>query len=238
MYSYSIAFELIENFQADLAIPALRDYIFVKWVRIKGGVYSYIEKILERLGGEVLLNAKIVDIYRKDDGVHIQLADGEMQIFDKVVFATPPDQVMKLLANPTEPEIKRFSAWKQNQATTIMHSDNSMYGRDGIKECSEFDFFQTENSWGYNAYLNQLCGISSDVKYSLAFNLDSLIHKDKIIDIQEHHTPLYTVDSFIYRDEVVSTNGENDTYHAVAYLADGLHEGAIVSAMRVSEMLS
>ena len=42
-----------------------------------------------------------------------------------------------------------------------------MYDKYGIKQPSEFDFFETVAAWGYNAYLNQLCGVSSDVKYSL-----------------------------------------------------------------------
>ncbi|MFH7024184.1 MAG: FAD-dependent oxidoreductase [Heteroscytonema crispum UTEX LB 1556] len=237
MYSYSMPFEMIDNFPAELAIPALRDYVFTNWVRIKGGVYSYIEKILERFQGEILLNVEVAKISRQMDAVKIWLSDGVMQTFDKVVFATPPDQVMKLLSDPTNEEIKRFSAWKENYATTVLHQDNSMYGRYGIKQLSEFDFFQTNNGWGYNAYLNQLCGISSSLQYSLAFNLDELIAEDKILHVQEHHTPLYTVESFRYRDEVVSTNGENNTYHAGAYLGDGLHEGAIASAIRVAQLI-
>jgi uncharacterized protein len=237
MYSYSTSFELIDNFPTELAIPALRNYIFVNWVRIKGGVYSYIEKILERFQGEIVVNAKITEIYRTINSVKIELADGLIEIFDKVVFSTPPDQVMRLLSDPTEEEIKRFSAWKENHVTTFLHSDTSMYKRYGIKQLSEFDFFETENGWGYNAYLNQLCGISLSPQYSLAFNLNNLIAKDKILHIQEHHTPLYTVDSFRYRDEVVTTNGENNTYHAGAYLGDGLHEGAITSAIRVAQLI-
>ena len=53
----------------------------------------------------------------------------------------------------------------------------------------------------------------------------------------EHNTPLYTVESFRYRDEVVDTNGENHIYHAGAYLGDGLHEGAITSAIRVAQLI-
>jgi predicted NAD/FAD-binding protein len=64
-----------------------------------------------------------------------------------------------------------------------------------------------------------------------------LIASDRIIHIQEHHTPLYTTESFQYRDEVVATNGENNTYHAGAYLGDGLHEGAITSAFRVAQLV-
>jgi uncharacterized protein len=237
MYSYSMPFELIDNFPARLAIPALRDYIFTGWVRIKGGVYSYIDKILERFKGDILLDVKIGEIYRKPDAVKIELSDGATYLFNKVIFATPPDQVMKLLSDPTEAEIKRFSAWEKNVAKTVLHADTSMYNYYGIENFSEFDFFQTESGWGYNAYLNQLCGISSLQQYSLAFNLDNLIAKDKIIHIFEHHTPLYTVESFSYRDEVIMTNGENNTYHVGAYLGDGLHEGAITSAMRVAKLI-
>lgn len=237
MYCYSIPFDLIDNLPTELVIPALRDYIFVNWVRIKGGVYSYIEKIRERFQGEILLNVDVAEISRQSDSVKITLADGVNYLFDKVVFATPPDQVMQLLSDPTKDEIKRFSAWKKNQAKTVMHTDTSMYARHGIKQYSEFDFFQTGNGWGYNAYLNRLCGISLSPQYSLAFNLDNLIAKDKIIHIQEHHTPLYTVESFKYRNEVINTNGENNTYHAGAYLGDGLHEGAITSAFRVAQLI-
>ncbi len=237
MYSYSMPFELIDDFPAELAIPALRDYLFVNWVRIKGGVYSYFEKILNRFKGEILLNVEITNIFRSPDGVKIVRSHGEIQEFDKVVFATPPDQVMKLLSDPTDAETKRFSAWRANYATTLLHTDTSMYTRYGIQHSSEFDFFQTHSSWGYNAYLNRLCGISSPRQYSLAFQLDELIAKDQIIHIQEHHTPFYTVESFRYRDEVVATNGENNTYHAGAYLGDGLHEGAIASAVQVAQLI-
>ncbi|MGB7712855.1 MAG: FAD-dependent oxidoreductase [Microcoleus sp.] len=237
MYSYSIPFEIINNFPAELAIPMLREYASVNWVRIKGGVYSYIEKILERFRGEILANREIGSIFRDGDGVKIVLSSGEIQEFDRVVFATPPDQIMRLLSDPTDAEIKRFSAWQANYATTLLHADTSMYDRYGIRKLSEFDFFEKDNGWGYNASLNQLCGISSVREYSLAFQLDELISKEHIIHIQKHHTPLYTVESFRYRDEVIETNGENNTYHAGAYLGDGLHEGAITSALRVAKLI-
>ena len=237
MYSYSMPFELIDNFPAELAIPMLRDYLAVKWLRVEGGVYSYIEKILERFNGEVLLNVEIANIFRSPDTVKIERSPGEVQEFDKVVFATPPDQVMALLADPTNAEIKRFSAWKANHMTTTVHKDTSMYDDHGIRQPSEFDFFQTDNRWGYNGFLNQLSDIASPQHYFLSFQLEELIAKEHIIHSQEHHTPLYTTESFRYRDEVVATNGENNTYHAGAYLGDGLHEGAIASALRVAQLI-
>ena len=237
MYSYSIPFELIDNFPAELAVPMLRDYISVDWFRIEGGVYSYIEKILERFKGKVILSAEIANIYRNPDTVKITISNSEIQEFDKVVFATSPDQVMALLADPTDAEIKRFSSWKANYIESQVHQDMAMYERHNIQNPSEFDFFQTDNQWGYNSHLNQLCGVSSSNHYFLSFQLEKLIAKDRIIHIQKHHTPLYTTEAFRYRDEVVATNGENNTYHAGAYLGDGLHEGAIASALQVAQLI-
>ncbi len=237
MYSYSIPFELIDNFPAELAIPTLRAYISTNWVRVKGGVYTYIEKILERFKGKIELSVEIDRILRSADGVKIMMSTGKIFEFDRVVFATPPDQIMALLADPTAAETKRFSDWKANQIVSIVHQDATMYDRFGIHKPSEFDFFQTGTRWGYNGYLNQLCDISSPQHYFLSFQLEELIAPAQIIHTQGHHTPMYTTESFRYRDEVVATNGENHTYHAGAYLGDGLHGGAITAAVGVAKLI-
>jgi uncharacterized protein len=248
MYSYSIPFSQIDDCPAELVIPTLRDDVFVDWVRIKGGVYSYIQKILDRFKGQVLLGVEVAAIRRTATGVSItsvgfanELTAANTQEFDKVVFATPPDVVLKLLADPHPDEIARFIAWQGNHVQTLLHTAADMYAPYQVTEGSEFDFFETDKQygeWGYNARLNQLCGISSPVQYSLAFNLESLIAPARILHVQQHHTPLYTVAAFCDRQEVIATNGNYHTYHVGAYLGDGLHEGAITSAIQVSESIA
>jgi uncharacterized protein len=241
MYSYSIPFAQIDDCPAELVMPTLRDDVFVNWVRIKGGVYSYIQKILDRFTGEILLGIEVGKIRRSTVGVTIELADGKALEFDKVVFATPPDRVLKLIADPHPDEIARFAAWQGNYVQTLLHTDASMYAPYHIQEGSEFDFFQTDAQhgyWGYNARLNQLCGIDSPIQYSLSFNLENSIDPDRILHIQQHHTPFYTVAAFRHRHEIIASNGDYHTYHVGAYLGDGLHEGAITSAMRVAGLMT
>jgi uncharacterized protein len=238
MYSYSMPYAAIANFPAELAISALRRYVFCDWVRIVGGVYSYIEKILARFTGDVVLNSMIRSIRRSPQTVQIQGDNGTPfhRAYDAVVFATPPDQVLRLLADPRPEEVRRFQAWQPNYATTILHRDDRhLYRPYGIQQGSEFDFFQTGADWGYNATLNRLCGIDSPIAYSLAFNLQGAIAPPAIIHTQPHHTPFYTVAALQYRDQVLATNGENRTYYVGAYLGDGLHEGAVTSAMTVAQ---
>lgn len=240
MYGYSIPYAQIKDFPAEIAIPILRHSgIGTKWTRIVGGVYTYIEKILEHFGGTVHCGVHITAVQRDRDGVQLSLASGEKLSFDKVVFATPPDQVLKLLADPTEAESRCFSNWKANHATTVIHTDMSLYKQYGSEAFTEFDVFEkADGDAGYNAYLNRLCGLNEgEPHYNLAYNLTERLDPARIIQQQTHHTPLYTTSALQSRDEVIATNGTQHTYHAGAYLDNGLHEGAVNSALNISCLL-
>lgn len=242
MYAYSMPYNTIDDFPAEIGIPLLaKSGMFTKWDRVVGGVYTYIEKILSRFDGSIYCGAHIVGVTRDATGVQIQLASGEQQQFDKIIFATTPEQVLSVLKDPTENEIKRFQAWQANVIDTVIHTDTSIYTHFGVSYFCEFDLFQNKvnESCGYNAYLDRLCGIDpeKDTHFSLAYNLERQIAPEKIIDVQHHTTPGYNVESIRYRHEVLETNGEHNTYHAGAYLFDGLHEGAITSGFVVAELL-
>ena len=147
----------------------------------------------------------------------------------------------KLLSDPSDDEAIRFAAWKANHAETVIHTDSMIYQQYQINTFSEFDLFHNRDSAlaGYNAYLNNLCGLSqSKTDYHLAFNLFEKIDPDKIVHSQNHHTPLYTVEALRYRQAVIECNGENHVYYAGAWLGDGLHEGAISSAITVARLLN
>jgi uncharacterized protein len=242
MYCYSTPLKLVNKVPAELALSAFSHYLQADWYRIKGGVYSYIEKILEQFNGKILVNTKLNSIIRSTNGVCINYTikksqELESELFDKIIFAVPPDQVLKLLSDPSKKEIRYFQAWGKNIAQTIVHNDELIYEHYGIKEPCEFDFFQTKNSWGYNANLNQICGLKPLPRYNLSYNLDSIINNQAIIYKATHHTPMYTVKAFKYRNQVIAENGTNNTYHAGAYLYDGLHEGAIIAAKKVADLI-
>ena len=237
MYCYSIPFKFVNKIPAELALSALSNYVLADWFRIKGGVYTYIEKILEQFNGKVVVNADITEITRSKNSVSIRYKSDQTEIFDKVILAVPPDQVLKLLSDPSEKEVMYFKAWQENIAQTIVHTDSLIYKKYGISQASEFDFFQTNDGWGYNACLNQLCGLKPLPRYNLSFNLNSLISKDSIIYQAEHHTPMYTVEAFKYREQILSCNGDNNTYYAGAHLYDGLHEGAIIAGKKVADLI-
>jgi predicted NAD/FAD-binding protein len=239
MYGYSIPYEQVDNFPARMAIATLRrGFIGTEWVRMEGGVYSYIDKIVERAGTNLTieLEQSSIEIKRNPAGVTVECNAGQLKA-DWLVFAQPPDQVLKLLADPDADEQRLFSNWQANYATTIIHTDTSVYDAWGAAHYTEFDLFLKNDGKdaAYNAYLNRLAGLPDDygTHYFLAYNLEDRIHPEKILHRQQHHTPLYTANAAKNTSQIKANNGCNRTYHAGAYLHDGLHEGAIQSAMAI-----
>lgn len=243
MYAYSMPYLAINNFPAEIGMPMLHQSdMFTKWDRIVGGVYTYIEKILAQFSGHIHLAANIKAINRYSSGITIMLQDGQSLAFDKVVFAVTPERVLGLLADASDDERRRFEVWKNNKIETVIHTDVSFYKHFGVSYYSEFDVFQnnSQGDCGYNAYLNRLYGIDAERygHYSLAYNLDKQIDPLKVVHVQKHQTPFYSVEAMRHRHEVTATNGANHTFHAGAYLGNGLHEGAISSAYAVAGLLA
>lgn len=239
MYGYSIPYTQIDCFPARMAIPTLmQSAIGTRWVRLRGGVYTYIKEIIKRAGPAltVELDQMVHSVERRSDGVLIERSGTPLKA-DRVVFAVPPDQVLHMLADPDENERRWFSPWQSNYATTIIHTDESIYSAWGVREYTEFDVFEKDggSDAGYNAYLNRLCGLPTvgESHYFLAYNMEDRIDPRKILHKQRHHTPLYTAEAAQFRDEISAANGRNATCHAGAYLYNGLHEGAIQSALAI-----
>jgi predicted NAD/FAD-binding protein len=240
-YSYSIPYPKVPNMPAELAAAVIyMAAMDAQWVRVVGGVYTYIEKILDRFSGNVCTDAHITGILRTDTGVKITLENSPTTDFDAVVFATPPHAILTMLSDPTDDERTWFSEWQANTATTIIHTDTRFYERYRTTVYSEFDVVERNNGdAGYHAYLNRLCGIPDQpgTDYILSFNMDDVIAPETMIHQQHHETPLYDYRPYRYREAIQANNGRNRTYHAGAYLGNGLHEGAIESAYRVVDLL-
>jgi len=240
-YAYSIPYERVRQMPAGLTIPMLRAFEHAEaWVSLRGGSWDYLGRIVESLSGTVHTDANVARVARGESGVRVQMASGEARHFDKIVFAAPPDQTLALLEDPTEAERRRFAAWRANHIHTLVHHDRSLYSRRGLELMTEFDVIETgPGKGGYNCYLNALCGVPENEEraFGLAFGIDSWIDPAKLVLRQEHHTPDYTVESQRWHHEVSATNGENHTFHVGAWLGDGLQEGAITSAVAVSQLL-
>jgi predicted NAD/FAD-binding protein len=241
MLGYSTHFQDTKKFPALLAKRLYKDYLLLPiWWVIPGGVYSYMDRILSLSQNKINLhcNANITSVERKNNTILIIFNDGQQLEVDKVIFATPPDQVLSLLKEPTTAEQANFSKWQGRNFTTIAHTDKSLYDDFSMAHPTICDYFEKHNGdFFYNTYMNDYYQISKPINCQFSYNAAEYISEDQIIHTENHWVPIYDNESLATQGAIRKLSGQMNTYYAGAYLYDGLHEGAIVSAYAVQQKI-
>jgi len=241
MYAYSTPYPEVREMSAALVVPMLRDFVKAhNWIRVVGGTYRYIAAINAALRGTVVTDARVRRVRRFEPGVEIDFADGSRRMFDAVVFAIPPGDVLPLLEDPSDGEGARFAHWRTRETETVIHEDLGPYARRETDFATEFDVFELGSQrGGYNALLNLLSGVPrhDNRRFGLAFGMDDEIDPSRILHRQRHRVPVYSQRALERREEIISSNGERATWFVGAWLGNGLHEGAVRSAADVAVRL-
>ena len=144
-----------------------------------------------------------------------------------------------LIGDPTPEETAVFWKWKDQDFNTSAHTDLSFYGENREVHKTPMDLFDRYQGQeqGYNTYMNDFYDLSPSVPYSFAYGLNDLIDPRKILHAVRHTVPYYTPDHENKISRIGRINGLNHTFFAGAYLDNGLHEGAVNSALAVSRSL-
>jgi len=145
-----------------------------------------------------------------------------------------------MLADASPDEQRWFGPWASRRIRTLVHCDDGIYRRRGASFATEFDLFELSGGrGGYNALLNLLCGVpdGDGRSYGLAFGLEDEIAPGTVMHVQEYLVPAFTLDSLRSREEIKAGSGRHGIWYAGAWLGDGLHEGAVASALAVSQGL-
>jgi predicted NAD/FAD-binding protein len=240
LYAYSTPLDEVPDVAADLAGPMLHAFSQAeRWYAIEGGTFTWMARVLDGLRGALRTSCAPTAIHRLPDGVQLDLPDGTSERFDAVVLAVPPHEVLGLLADPSDAERRAFMEFQGRVMHTTLHHDDGPYTRRGQTYRAEFDCFDLGPGCGaYNARLDRLCALPDDAPpWGLAYGLDDELDPAKIVRRQPHVVSAYTTAAMTHRPSARALSGQRHTFFAGAWLGDGLHEGAITSAVAVSETL-
>jgi predicted NAD/FAD-binding protein len=238
MLSFSTPFHLVRQ----LPQTILNDYFLSlpnsTWFFVKGGVYAYMQDIIQKSKMQIICDAHDIKISRCENEVKIGLG-GTFTDYHKVIIATTPGSVKNLLSDMTEQEHKIFRDFEDQSFKTMAHKDISIYNPYKSVYKTPMDLFYKYNSdsIGYNTYLNNVYKLQTKEHYNFAYNLDQDINKSDIIHKAHHIVPKYNLRHDSKMEILKHINGRNNTFFAGAYTSNGLHEGATISAIKISEIL-
>ena len=96
------------------------------WKVVVGGSQTYIPKLMARFSGNVHEGASILAVRRSDGAVTVAFRDRPSMTFDDVVFACHGDQVLPLLADPSDRERDVFAGFTTTTNVAWLHTDTSV----------------------------------------------------------------------------------------------------------------
>jgi len=209
------------------------------WRVVAGGSHSYIPKLIAHLSGEIHQGASIHAVRRNEDGVTLTFRDRPSMRFDEVVFACHGDQVLPLLADPTDRERDVFPRFTTTPNVAWLHTDASVLPVQA----------RARASWNYRLAgdadapptvtydLNRLQGLTTPDQYCVTLNPNGGIDERRVLRRFLYRHPLYTPEAIRAQRHWGEVSGVNRTHYCGAYWRYGFHEDGLNSALRVARAL-
>ena len=206
------------------------------WKVVRGGSHTYIPPLTALVSGDIHQGAALEAITRSEERVTLTFRDRSPMTFDEVVLACHGDQVLPLLADPTERERDVFSNFTTTANAAWLHTDTSVLPLQPRARAS-WNYLLADHSDAAPTVtydLNRLQGLESSVRYCVTLNPDGCIDEPHVLRRFVYRHPLYTRDAIRAQQQWCDVSGVNRTHYCGAYWFYGFHEDGLNSAIRVA----
>lgn len=212
----------------------------IQWYTVDGGSREYVKKVISSLNTANVKFEKGATKISRNSGVKVTSENGTKE-YDKVIFACHSNQVLELLDNPSNLEIKLISNIKYQDNKVILHKDDSFMPKNK-NAWSSWIYLSEESKDNKQAvslsyWMNNLQKLNTKQNYFVTVNPDRQPAKDKIINEHIFEHPLFNKEAIQAQKEFYKIQGNQNTYYCGAYLRYGFHEDGILSAVNVANSL-
>ncbi len=209
------------------------------WKVVAGGSHTYIPHLTAPVSGGLHAGAAIQTVRRDERAVTIAFRNRPAMTFDEVVFACHGDQVLPLLAEPSDRERDIFAGFTTTANEAWLHTDASVLPAQ----------VRARASWNYRLAadvdaapivtydLNRLQGLTTPDQYCVTLNPAGAIDERRVLRRFVYRHPLYTREAVRAQARWAEVSGVNRTHYCGAYWSYGFHEDGLNSALRVASGL-
>ena len=206
---------------------------------IEGGNHRLIDSFVENTRMKTKLNSEVTKVSRSNNQALLRL-ENEEERFDKIVFATRPDEALRMLESPTATEKKILSSVDTNTLTSTLH--RQPYGcQDGDVTLNMYgdDHESTHmvTTWG-----NKKCfgyDLPEEIYTSLHQADKEPINGSDILAQRSFKVPVQTAKTTSIDNQLDTLNTDSDSvfYCGSFFCPSYYHEDGINSAISLSKRL-
>jgi uncharacterized protein len=208
-----------------------------KWRVICGGSNTYLGPLSAPFRERVVKDAGVVSVERQERGVTVRYREGTEQTFDDVVFACHGDQILPLLARPTDVEREILGCFATTRNDACLHTDSTLLPRRPAARASWNYLLGDSGKATLTYHMNRLQSLNTAEEYCVTLNANDAIDPARVLRTMVYEHPLYTRDAVRAQERWGEISGRNRTHFCGAYWFYGFHEDGVRSGMRVAEAL-
>jgi predicted NAD/FAD-binding protein len=202
-----------------------------QWYTVTNRSRAYVNKVLEKISGEVFKNYKVSKILRSENNVRISIGN-EYLDYDHVILASHADQSLKILEEPTSDEdriLKRFS-YVSNKA--YLHIDENLMPL-RKSAWSSWNSITKDKRTCITYWLNKLQNLKTSKNYFLTLNPVEQINNNKILKKIDFTHPYFNKENVKLQKDLHKLQGKKRTWFCGSYFGYGFHEDGLKSSIEL-----
>jgi predicted NAD/FAD-binding protein len=182
-------------------------------------------------------DVKITAVKREEHGVTLEFEGRPAQQFDEVVFACHGDQILPMLAAPTDAERNVLGCFTTSRNETCLHTDAAMLPKREAARASWNYLLGDSGKVTLTYDMNRLQSLSTVENFCVTLNANARIAPGRVLRRMMYEHPLYTSAAIRAQAQWPEISGKNHTHFCGAYWFYGFHEDGVRSGIRVAEAL-
>lgn len=208
-----------------------------QWKTVTGGSQSYKLKLIAPFENRIKTNCGVLKVKSLGDKIQITTGQGEVSLFDKVVFASHADETIAMIENPTALQQELLSPFRYQENIALLHTDKSVMPK-LKKNWSSWNFIYRENEIFTIYYMNKLQKISDKIDYFININGERFVDASKVIKRIVYHHPVFDTQTAKAQERLSELNtDDNNMYFCGSYFRYGFHEDALLSSVMLCEKM-
>ncbi len=187
-----------------------------QWYTVTNRSRTYVNKILNKISGEVFKNYKVSKIIRSEDNVRVSIG-GEYMDYDQVVLASHANQSLKMLEEPTDEEKEILTKFSYVSNSAYLHSDKNLMPL-RKSAWSSWNSITKENKTCVTYWLNKLQNLKTEKDYFLTLNPVERISEENIIKKVNFTHPYFNNENVTLQKHLHKLQGKKELGTAVVIL--------------------
>ncbi len=204
-----------------------------KWWTVTGGSRNYVKAITDTIADK-RLNTQVELVERDAQGVRV-VTQGQVERFDRVIFATHAPQALKLLRDASDQEREILGAFKTQPNKAVLHTDVSVLPKTPLAWSAwnyvRGDAAQDGASVCLHYLINKLQPIACEQAVIVSLNPVQAIAREHILGEYDYAHPVMDLAATAAQARLQEINGKNHAWFCGAWTRYGFHEDGLMSGL-------